>query len=146
LLLDPFLDDSFDAGLKQLLFLTLGDEDVGRGLFFSLLLELVKVRVWIQSCLVYHALGYQFDREVGSHSKLATHGHRPAHVLNNFLADGQAKPSTALVAVLSIVELAKIDEELFDAFFRYPTAGVLDSDLQGYIVLLPLLFILVSRR
>ena len=77
--------------------------------------------------LFHFAFGPDVDDELWAYSLDALDINRAAHLLDDFLADGQAKPSSLLISLRILVKLAKINEQLLASFLWHAYAIVDDT-------------------
>lgn len=70
------------------------------------------------------------EGEGGSFTKDAGDSNLASHLLYDLFADAQAETSSSLVLILSVLQLAKVEEELLQILFADSYPGVYDADLE----------------
>ena len=71
------------------------------------------------------------EPEAGALPHIAVHPDRPAHEFDQPTRDGQAKAGAFELAVLVILDLIELTEDVVKVFRRDADTGVLDRDMQG---------------
>lgn len=107
----------------------------------------VLLQLLLQGGFFFETLRFDVDDERSALPELAFNSNRPSHLFDDLLAYRKPKAGPLSVSVLVFFQLAEVEEEVFDAFFRNAHPCVLNAyfEIDVHLILLVRLLALLNR-
>ena len=103
-------------------------------------LMITNIGVLLHQDLFNFAFCSEIELESGALTKFTGCLNWSSHLLDNLFANGKTKAGALLVSLGVLGKLAKVHEKVFETFFRYTYACVLNRQTKTYEALLPSLY------